>query len=359
MRLLLDLVHPADALFFHRAVRQLEAEGAQVRIASRDKDVLPHILDALGHEHEVLTRAGVGILGLGRELALRDLRLWRLARRFRPDAMAGFGGVAISHVGWATGIPSISFYDSEHARLQIRLALPFIGEWHVPECWWGPEAKGRTYRFPGNKQLAYLHPDHFTPEPGRAIAAGWEPDRDNFVMRLVAWKAGHDIGKSGMSAAAATRLALFLAARGRLHVTAEGSLPEALEPYRYRGDVLDFHHLLAHCRLSVGESATVASESVALGVPTVLFCAIELGYVAEQEQAGLVRHVRGDEEEVFAAVGAALAEAPLDFRTRARTFVAEKGDLNRYIAAAIAAAARRKSNRPGGAVRPSTKRPNT
>lgn len=338
MRVLFDLVHPADALFFHHPIRLLRSAGAEIRIASRRKDVLIPLLDALGHEHEAVSQAGSGRIGLAVELVQRDWRLLRLAQSFRPDAMVGFGGVAIAHVGAVTGIPSLSFYDTEHAALQVNLALPFIREWHVPRSWRGPTAKGRTFYFNGGKQSAYLHPDHFVASPEIAAAAGWVAGRDNFLIRTVAWQANHDHGRRGISPEQLGTIVSRLAVRGQVHISAEGELPPALEPFRYRGGPAALHHLLAHCRAYVGESITVASEAVMLGVPAVLQIDKDYGYVAEQEEAGLIH--RFGPEDFDAALARALAEDPIDFQRRARGFVAAMDDINLYVANAIQRAAR-------------------
>lgn len=330
LRVLFDLVHPANILFFFHSIRRLEQSGAQVRIASRHKDVLVPLLDEFGFDHEPLSRAGNGSLGLARELVRRDLRLWRLARKFRPQVMVGYGGVAISHVGTLTGIPSLSFYDTEHAAVQNRLTLPFITEWHVPESWRGPEAPGRTFRFSGGKQFAYLHPRYFQPSSHEAVAAGLDPKRDNFLLRTVEWRAAHDRGRSGMSQSRLYSIVDFLAARGKVHISAEGALPTQIEAFRYRGTPGQFHHLLAHCRLYCGESITIASEAVMLGVPVLLQIDKEYGYVAEQRAAGLIGDLPADGEP-SAALGAALDQDQDAYREKCRNYVEGKADMNAYV----------------------------
>jgi predicted glycosyltransferase len=336
MRVLVDLVHPANVLVFYHTIRRLQCAGAEVRICSRHKDVLVPLLDDFGFERTPISRAGNGKLGLARELLQRDFRLWRIARKFRPHVMVGYGGVAISHVGKLTGIPSISFYDTEHAKLQIGLALPFISEWHVPQSWRGPEAEGRTFKFPGGKQFAYLHPDEFTPSSEIAKVAGWDASRDNFLVRTVAWKAAHDAGLSGIPVERVREVVRLLSARGKVHISAEGALPSDLEPLRYRGAPGQFHHLLAHCRLYFSESVTIASEAVMLGVPGLLqldrnlTVETDYGYVAEQKAAALIFEL-GPDEDVASAIASALEIDVEDYRSRARAFVAGKGDLNRYI----------------------------
>lgn len=330
MRILLDLVHPADALFFHHSIGVLEASGAEVLIASRRKDVLGDLLDELGHKHTPLTAAGRGLLGQAYELARRDLELFKLARTWTPDVMAGFGGVAISHVGKVLGIPSVSFYDTEHAPLQLRLTLPFISEWHVPQSWTGPVARGRTFEFPGSKQFAYLHPGYFRPDPQLAQAAGWDPTRDNFMIRTVAWQANHDRGRKGIPVAQLRQIVRELSSRGKVHISAETPLPADLEPLRTVGTPRSFHHLLAHCRLFCGESITVASEATALGVPALLQIDRDYGYVTEQERGGLISRF-GPADDVRSALSGVLAEPREVFRHRAERFAKAAGDLTQYV----------------------------
>jgi predicted glycosyltransferase len=330
MRVLFDLVHPSDALFFVHAIRTLKANGADVRVVSRHKDVLVPLLDELGIAHTPITTAGDGKLGLAMELLRRDYRLLRIAREFRPDVMVGFGGVAISHVGKLTGIPAISFYDTEHAGPQIALALPFISEWHVPDTWAGRTAPGRTFHFRGGKQFAYLHPGHFRPDPDIARVAGWDEARDNFLIRTVAWKANHDQGRSGIPLDQLRAIVARLSALGKVHISAEGGLPGDLEARRYRGSPVQFHHLLARCRLYCGESITIASEAVMLGVPVLLQIDKEYCYVTEQQEAGLIQRF-GPSDDAAAAIDRAMAQNIELYRQNACSFVAAKGDLNDYI----------------------------
>lgn len=345
MRILFEVVHPAHALFFCHAMRMLEQRGDEICIVSRHKDVTTDLLDELGFEHLPLTRAGKGLAGQAGELLVRDWRLLKVVREFRPDILVGNGGVAISHVGKVTGIPSLSLYDADRAPLQMALTIPFIDEWHVPERWVGPIAKGRTHHFPGCKQYAYLHPDRFVPDEEAARRAGWKPEVDNFLLRMVAWQANHDHGKSGFAAEQRDELVAALRERGRVHISAEGALPPELEPLRFRGRVTDFHHLLAQCRLCVSESCTVASEATALGVPTLLQTEFDLGYVTEQFEAGVFFPLERDAD-CGAEIDAVLALPQDEIDRRMRAYAARQLDLNSYTIAAIdrMVAARRASS---------------
>ena len=80
MRILVDIVHPADVLFFRHPLAQLLAQGAEVRVASREKDVACALLDEFGLPHAVASKAGMGTFGLARELVVRDAAILRMAR---------------------------------------------------------------------------------------------------------------------------------------------------------------------------------------------------------------------------------------------------------------------------------------
>ncbi|MCZ6861404.1 MAG: DUF354 domain-containing protein, partial [Alphaproteobacteria bacterium] len=235
MRVLFDIVHPADVLFFKRPLDILQNRKSEILILSRRKDVTCALLDEFGFGHVPVSTAGRGTIGLASELLRRDLATIRAARRFRPEVMIGFGGVAISHAGRLLGIPSISFYDSENATLQTRITWPFIDRLYVPDAYRGPTPAGRTTRIPGTKELSYLHPTAFTADRTVAIRNGLDPAVDNFFLRVVGWQANHDIGKSGWSAKTLRSVAAHLNQRGRVHVSSEIPLPEDVDSLRYRG----------------------------------------------------------------------------------------------------------------------------
>jgi len=291
MRVLFDIVHPADVLFFKRPVEMLRARGDTLLILSRNKDVACSLLDGFGFPHQPVSRAGSGLAGLAGELMRRDWAVLRAARQFRPHAMIGYGGVAISHVGRLLSIPSISFYDSENARLQTRCTWPFISHLYVPDSYTGPTPAGRTTRLQGTKELSYLHPSAFTPNRETAIEYGLDPARDNFLVRVVAWRANHDVGKKGWTPQILQGVITRLSRHGKVHLSSEMPLPDEYAPHLYLGPRTKIHHLIAHCRLLVGESATMASETAVLGVPSIYAGRDFPGYVRALEAAGLIMNV--------------------------------------------------------------------
>lgn len=327
MRILFDIVHPADVLFFLHPIRMMESQGHEVLIASRDKDITLKSIDAYGLPHVVISTCSAGGLALARELVMRDWRLYRLARRFKPHIMAGFGGVTVSHVGRLLGIPAIAFYDNDTAWLQNALSYRFLTHLYVPVSYSG-RLPARHTRVESFKELSYLHPSRFQPNRERAIQNGIDPLRDNFFLRVVAWRSNHDLGRKGWTPELLPRIVEWLSARGKVHLSSEISLPESLRPLLYCGDKVALHDVLAHCRLFVGESSTMAAEAAVLGCPAVFAAPAPGCFVRElADRYGLIACTPPMFDAVRSAMEALLAEPPEHFQARRARMLEEKADM--------------------------------
>ncbi len=284
MRFIFDINHPAHAHFFRCPINILKDEGHEIMVTSRDKEMAVPLLDEMNIQHKTISsQNGSGILSLGKELWMRDKALYKVTRTFKPDVLAAIGGTFIAHVGWFTRIPSLVFYDTENARLQNTITYPFSHRVIVPRCYesWVPK---NHIRYDGYHELSYLHPNRFNPDIEIARKNGYDSNQNNFFIRTVSWQANHDIMDSGWSETLLRNIVSFLSKTGKVHISSESRLPEDLLRYKYNGKVSEVHHLMAFCRMFVGESATMASECAVLGIPALYIANIGRGYTNEQEK---------------------------------------------------------------------------
>lgn len=282
MRILFDICHPAQAHLFKAAIGRLKADGHAVLVTSRDKDVCVDLLDRLGIEHVCLSRVGKGMLGLGRELLTRYWRIFRLAWQFRPDVMVSRGGIFIGLPGALLRIPRIVFEDTEHARVERMLSLPFATYICTGTGYMCDHGK-RQVRHRGVPHLTYLDPRYFQPCAEPLRKAGVDPDQPYIVLRIVAWGAGHDFGLSGLTEAGGAEAVRRLSEFGRVLISSEKPLPASLEPYRNPVPSDHMHDLLAFARLCIGEGGTMAAEAATLGVPSIFTNPLETGYLKALE----------------------------------------------------------------------------
>ena len=301
MKILIDINHPAHVHFFRNPIKLLIDRGHEIMVTSRDKEMAIDLLDELGIANRKLSSlGGGGLVSLGKELVLRNMALLKVVREFRPDAMAAIGGTFIAQVGFLTRTPSLVFYDTENAKLQNAITYPFSSCVLVPRCYEAWLPKKKHVRYAGYHELSYLHPDYFRADPEIAKSNGLEQERPNYFIRVVSWQANHDVGERGWTPEILSKLTSRLSQTGNVIISSERDLPDEFAQYAYKGKVSDVHHVLAFCRMFIGESATMASECAVMGVPAIYAAETGRGYTTEQEQRyGLVKNVSSIEDHLI------------------------------------------------------------
>ncbi|WP_435346639.1 DUF354 domain-containing protein [Haloarchaeobius sp. HRN-SO-5] len=285
MEAVVSVQHPAHVHFYKHAIETLRDRGHGVHVYAVDKDVTLDLLDATGIDYTPLASRGPDDHVAVSQLTY-EYRLWRAARQHRPDVVTAIGGVAASHVATLLGARSVVFTDTEHATLSNRLAFPFADVICTPQCYRG-DAGPKQFSYPGCHELAYLHPDRFTPSPAALESVHVGPDDTFVVLRLVRWNAMHNAGGEGFSDLEDV-VERLEATGAEVLVTSEKPLPESVEDHRATVDPHHMHDLLAYADLFVGESGTMTAESAVLGTPAIYAHENETGLTQALATAGLV-----------------------------------------------------------------------
>lgn len=297
MKILVDISHPAHVHFFKNAILKWRERGHSVFIVSRDKDLALELLRLYSFNNCCLSKARRGLFGLFIELIEHETRLYRKVRVIRPDIMLQIGGTYIVHAGRLLNIPAVVFYDTENATLSNAITYPFASAICTPSCYRGNVGK-KHVRYNGYHELAYLHPDYFSPDESVLRELKLEPHEKFSILRFVSWEASHDVGERGLSKADKISFVNELKKHGRVFITSEGHLPWELEKHRLKLSPGRIHHLMAFAQLYVGESATMASECAMLGVPAIFISRTGRGYTTEEEEKyGLVFNFRDVEQD--------------------------------------------------------------
>ena len=255
--------------------------------------------------------------------------MFAVARRFKPDAMVAHnGGPAIGLIGALLRIPRLVMEDTEHAKLQRIMGLPFATRIITGTGYLDDHGK-RQRKFNGVWVQSYSTPKYFTPDPTLLHNVGIETDKPYIVVRTVAWEAAHDIGYQGTTTAALTNIVEKLKPYGRVILCSETPLPPELEPYRNPAPSEDVHHLLAFAALYIGEGASTAAEAAVLGTPSVYYNPLPLGYLQAMEtQYGIVKNAPSIDDAINIAQNLLknenLAE---EWKVKQEKFLTESDDL--------------------------------
>jgi predicted glycosyltransferase len=294
MRLLIDLLHPAHVHVFRNVAKELSARGHDVRFTLREKECARELLDQYELPYTILSQRQAGF-GLASEFVQRGVRLWREADHFRPHFLAGAMGPSIATVGRLRralrldDAKIVVWYQTEIAKLTNTFVYPLSDYVITPDCYTGT-VRGNHLTVKSIQELAYLHPNRFTPNPDIVRQAGIDPDSKYFVVRFVAYEASHDIGTNSLPLEKKLELVRELKKRGRVLVTSEKEVPAELREHRMSIPASHMHHVLAYSRLLVGESATMAAESACLGVPSIYVSPLGRGFTDELERYGLLKN---------------------------------------------------------------------
>ena len=280
MRIIVDILHPAHVHVFRNFMREMEERGHTVLITARKKDISLDLLDLYGFDYIHISDKASSASKLVFELANRNKKFYKICKQFKPDVLMGIMGPTISTVGSVMGIPRYTFYDTETATATNWFTYPLSTAVVTPSCYTG-KVRGKHVTYPGYHELAYLHPEIFTPDKKILEEVGLKEGEPFFVLRLVSWKASHDVGYRGFTDT--VDMVKKFEKYGRVLITSEEPLAPELEAYRVTIAPHKIHHLMAFSTMYIGESVTMASEAAVLGVPAIMIVEYGISYVQDQE----------------------------------------------------------------------------
>jgi hypothetical protein len=335
MKVVLTIQHPAHVHFFRPIVGELRERGHDTTVFAREKSLTVELLDAFDVEHTVLAREPDSYPGLAATQLRYEMRLFRRARRIRPDVMAAIGGLAVAHVAPLVGAKSVVFTESD-GFASHGLVVPFADVMCTPT--WFDDDFGRAHRrYDGFHELSYLHPDRFDADPAVLRAAGIEPDSPFFVVRFSEFAAHHDAGQSGFSPSGKRTLVSALREHGHVYVSCEGETPPKFAEFELPVAPEHLHDLLAYANLYVGDTASMAIEAGLLGTPAIR----SNSYVGDDDfsvferlqRAELVESYENEERAIRrAATLARRPDARRLWRAHRRELLAETVDVADYAA---------------------------
>jgi len=302
-RFLFYLGHPAHYHNFKNPVNKLIKKGHKVLIVARAKDVLFDLLESENWEVvKFPERRSNSKTGIVTNILKRELKMFRIAKRFKPDVMIGTD-LVITHIGKLLKVPSIVVNedDSSAVPLMAKHAFPYASSILAPNCCDQSPYNHKKIGYEGYHELAYLHPSVFKADRSR-LPPEVAKCEQYFILRFAALNAHHDDGRKGIDDNLAEQLIGILTKKGKVFITSERPLRANLEAHRIKIHPSDMHHVMAFASGYVGDSQTMAAEAAVLGIPSIRFNDFvgELNYLEELEKKyKLTRGVKTSESDLL------------------------------------------------------------
>ncbi len=332
---LVDIGHPAHVHVFHHVISRLIGEGRSVFVTARRKEVSLELLKAFDIPYKEIGGHKQSLWSKGAHAFSRTLELSRLMRRNEVGVALGVHNPYVATGGSLARIRTAVLVDSEPVRYDRLMTFPFATYLLTPR-WLRLDLGRKQQRFDGFKELAYLHPRYFHPDPNVRLMLHLSADEPYFLVRFVAWQAEHDVGQRGLSPSQKLRLVRSLEKHGHVFITSEKPLANELAQYRLQLPPELIHHALAFASLLFSESQTMTTEAAVLGTPVVQ-CNTLVGTMSNfselQNRYGLIQATRDvalamELTESIASNPAAKREA----QARAARLINEKIDVAEYLA---------------------------
>lgn len=332
MRILIDVNHPAHVHFFKYFIWEMQKRNHQILITASAKDITFELLKKYNLDFIDLGEYGKSMLKKLVNIPIKDLKLLRSIKAFKPDVLMGIASFRASHVGFLTGRKSFVFDDTEHSTKEILLYKPFATKIFTPDCFL-TDINQKQIRYKGYHELAYLHPNYFKPEFSILNELKIKEGEPFFIIRFVSWGAMHDIGQMGLSEDGKDRLINKLLEYGKVIITSEETLPEKYEQYRMNLSSAMIHQLLYFATMYIGEGGTMASEAAVLGTPSIFINSLDAGTFKDLEENYKLMRRFSNESEAMVFIEDQLQNPNLkqDWRKKQEHLLDSKIDVTKWL----------------------------
>ncbi|TAH37958.1 MAG: DUF354 domain-containing protein [Bacteroidetes bacterium] len=333
------LGHPAHFHLYKNAILSFPSD--EIVVCIKSKDVLETLLKESGIEFLNIDSKSSGskknkiriILNFSR----RMLKLMGIILKHKPQRLVG-SAAELGVLGKLLNIPSFILFEDDFEKVAsfARIAGPTATYLVCPDCCSAWKWNHKKLGYPSYHELAYLHPNHFTPDRKR-VEKIFDLSVKNFIVRFSELGAYHDVGKTGITDDIARRLIKILAEHGKVHLTSERNLTPEFEPYRINIRASDIHHALYYAEMFIGDSQTMTAEAAVLGTPAIRFNDFvgELSYLEDLEKTyHLTSGVRTDDpDKLFQVLDAYLSIENIkkEWSSRRDKMLLEKSDFSKTM----------------------------
>lgn len=337
MKYLFYFGHPAQYLFFKPIIKKLRDNKHGIILVAKTKDVLTNLLE---NDKESF----INILPEGRKstklfifyaLLKRDLRLLRIALKYKPDLFIG-SDPSIAHVAFLLRKPSLTILEDDYKVIKklADITFPFSSCILTPTVCNVGKWEKKKIGYQGYMKLSYLHPSVFTPNIEKVSI-----ETPYVLLRLASLTAHHDFGVSGLNSDLIRMLINLICDHDRnVVISSEVEIRDQnLNQYVIKINPSDIHHYLNFADLLISDSQSMSVEAAMLGTPSIRISSFAGRISVLEELEHVYQLTFGIKPENEAAIFAKLDELlktrnmKEEFQLRRQKMLSEKIDVRAYM----------------------------
>lgn len=289
MNILLDIAHPAHVHVLRNLYFELIDRGHKVIVTVKHIPSAIDLLQKYKIPHIHIGKKKDSLIGKALFQLYYNIALWKIVIKEKIDI--GFcSSMTISHISRVSRMKSIILDDDDDdvEPLFVKYAHPYADTILSPQD--TKRASSKTIFYSGYHELAYLHPNRFTPNPEVLNEIGLKKGETYFILRFNAFKAHHDIDVKGLSIENKRKIISILEKHGKVFITTEREIDDEFKKYQLQISQDNVHSLIYYADMFIGDSQTMTSEAAVLGTPSIR-CNTFVGRITylkeEEEEYGL------------------------------------------------------------------------
>jgi len=339
MRILIDIGHPAHVHLLKNLYCILKSNKHKIFVTIKSNlDSAKSLLNEYEIPYIPVGNKSDNLVSKAFMQIMYDLKIKSLVKKHKIQIGIGTS-VNLAHASKISKMKSIVLDDDddEVQPLFVKFAHPFCDALLSPESLKGKRKKRNTIYYAGFHELAYLHPNRFTPDPCVLKEAGLNTDEKYFILRFNSFKAHHDIGIQGISVENKRKLINTLSKYGKVFITTEREIDPEFVQYKIKIPPHKIHSFIYYATMLIGDSQTMTSEAAVLGTPSIRnnSFAGRIAYLEEEEHRyHLTYGFKPDEtEKMFSKIEELLKMTNLkdEWQRRRQKMLADKIDVTAFM----------------------------
>jgi uncharacterized protein len=268
MKIIFEINHPGQVHLLRHTYHDLTEKKHVITVFAKNEKVILRLLDHYNIPYVNLGNKGSGISGKFFRQLLFDFKIWKHVLVNKPALGVG-SSMTNDHVSFLSVMKSIHLSDDDEDIVPLlkKFSYPFSDTILAPDSLLFNSYPEKVIGYSGTHELAYLHPNRFTPDITVLEKAGMAIGQSFFILRFVALQGHHDVGHQGISYEQKKALIELLKPHGRIIITSEKEIEPEFEQYRLPVAPEEIHSLMYYASMFLGDSQTMTSEAAILGVP--------------------------------------------------------------------------------------------
>lgn len=268
MNILIDIGHPAHVHLLKYFICTMKKQGHKVIVTVRDIPAAKKLLEIYNIDYIQFGSKSFSLAGKAFNQLKYDKFILDLVKANNIEIGMGTS-LTIAQVSRISKMKSFILDDDDSAVQPLfkQFVHPCADYLISPDVLNFERKKKNHITYAGYHELAYLHPNRFSPDINVLKESGIGENENFFVLRFNAFKAHHDLGVKGISNENKRKLIDLLKENGKIFITTEKDIDPEFKEYQLKISPDKIHSLLYYAKMFIGDSQTMTSEAAVLGTP--------------------------------------------------------------------------------------------